>query len=140
MLKTITAFTLAHSIALSIVFLAAEVIRQRRGEDVVTAKYPWVVAFGFGLFHGLGFAGALSEIGVPANEVPLALLMFNVGVEIGQVMFVVAVAGVLALVRRIRVPERLAWPGSRRLAPYAIGCIAAFWVIERVISSMSLAG
>ena len=72
-------------IALSIVFLAAEVIRMRNGEVVLTQRYPWVVAFGFGLIHGLGFAGALSQIGIPEHEVPLSLLMFNLGVETGQI-------------------------------------------------------
>ena len=112
LVKTITAFTIAHSItlalatlgfvnlpstpveaaiALSIVFLAVEIVNARRGRFSFTHAHPWVVAFGFGLLHGLGFAGALSEIGLPPDEIPIALLFFNVGVEIGQLMFVVAV-------------------------------------------------
>jgi hypothetical protein len=156
LLKTITAFTLAHSvtlalatlgvvavppapteavISLSIVFLAAEIVRKHQGESVLTARYPWVVAFVFGLFHGLGFAGALSQVGVPQHEVPLALLMFNVGVEIGQVVFVTVVVSVLAVVRHIPVAKtRHAW----KLAPYALGSIAAFWTIERVTAALQL--
>ena len=148
LLKTITAFTVAHSItlalaslgvvnipstpteaviSLSIVFLAAEVLRKQAGETGLTQRYPWVIAFGFGLFHGLGFAGALSELGLPAHEVPLALLMFNVGVEVGQIMFVAAAVGLIALLKRIRIPL-----AQGRLVPYSIGSIAAFWTIERV--------
>lgn len=159
LLKTITAFTIAHSltlaaatlgavnvptgpteaiIALSIVFLAAEIVRNRRGDAVLTAKYPWVVAFAFGLFHGLGFAGALSEIGVPQYEVPLALLMFNVGVEIGQVMFVLAVVGLFAVLKRMRPPELITWPSTRRVMPYAIGGVAAFWMIERFVTAFQI--
>jgi len=148
--KTITAFTLAHSvslalatlgvvnmpgapteavIALSILFLAVEIVHARQGREVFTAKYPWVVALAFGLVHGLGFAGALAEVGLPENEIPLALLMFNVGVETGQILFVCAVVLAMALVRRIPVN----WPTeSWRLLPYAIGCTAAFWTVQRV--------
>jgi len=90
----------------------------------------------FGLFHGLGFAGALSEVGVPAHEVPLALLMFNVGVETGQVLFVVGVVAALAALRRLplEAPE-----GAWRLAPYGIGALAAFWTIERVATVLERA-
>jgi hypothetical protein len=156
LLKTITAFTLAHSvtlalaslgfvnvspapieaiIALSIVFLAAEVVRKYSGETVLTQRYLWMVAGFFGLFHGLGFAGALTNIGLPAHEIPLALLMFNVGVETGQILFIVAVVALLEVLRRIplSVPE-----GARRLVPYAIGVIAAFWTVERVASFIQL--
>ncbi len=152
LLKTITAFTLAHSltlglatlgvvnvppapteavISLSILFLAVEIVRMGEGEPSLTARRPWLVALAFGLFHGLGFAGALSEVGVPAHEVPLALLMFNVGVETGQILFVAAVFAALALVRRIRIP---APDGVWRLAPYAIGSLAAFWTIDRLVT------
>jgi hypothetical protein len=156
--KTITAFTVAHSvtlglatlglvnlpsapteaiISLSIVFVAVEIIRKRRGQMGFTERNPWVVAFIFGLFHGLGFAGALSEVGVPQHEVPLALLMFNVGVEIGQIAFVCAVLAVIFVVRQLRIPA-LPGPALRRaVAPvpiYAIGGLAAFWTIERVMS------
>jgi hypothetical protein len=153
LLKTVTAFTVAHSvtlalatlgfvhvpsapteavIALSILFLAAEIMRKYQGELTLTERRPWLVAMAFGLFHGLGFAGALSEVGVPAHEVPLALLMFNVGVETGQVVFVVAVVAALAALRRLPLllPE-----GAWRLAPYSIGTLAAFWTIERLVTA-----
>ena len=152
LLKTVTAFTVAHSltlglatlgvvhvpqapteavIPLSIVLLAVEVVRNYAGELTLSERYPWVVAFTFGLVHGLGFAGALSEIGVPPNEVPLALLMFNVGVETGQVMFVVAVSLLLAGLNQIHSRTALT---VGRAAPYAIGGVAAFWTIQRVVS------
>jgi len=151
-LRAITSFTVAHSItlvlatlgvvnlppapteaiiSLSIVFLACEIIHKHQGKIGLTERYPWLIAFTFGLFHGLGFAGALSEIGVPQNEVPLALLMFNVGVETGQLLFIGAVLTVFSLIRRLPVQ---APQGSWRLLPYSIGSIAAFWTIERVIS------
>lgn len=150
LIKTVTAFTVAHSItlalatlghvqvpsapvealiALSIAFVAVEIIRQWRGHEGLTSRSPWLVAFTFGLLHGLGFAGALSEIGLPEGQIPLALLFFNVGVEIGQLLFVAAMLGMFAVVRRVRRPL----PGWARLAtPYAIGSVAMFWVIERV--------
>jgi len=159
LLKTITAFTVAHSItlalatlgvvnfpsapteaviSLSILFLAVEILRMQAGEMPITAKYPWIVAFTFGLFHGLGFAGALSEIGVPRNEVPLALLMFNVGVEGGQILFVTVVAGLLALAAKFQAKLGLTTPEwSRKIAPYAVGIIAAFWTIERTVGFLS---
>ena len=148
LIKTITAFTIAHSltlalaslgivhvpsapteavISLSIVFLAVELLQERSGRKGLAGRYPWGVAFVFGLFHGLGFAGALSQLGLPQHEVPLALLMFNVGVEAGQILFVVAVVGLIALLKRIRIPVT-----QGRLVPYAVGGIAAFWTIERV--------
>jgi len=153
--QTVTAFTLAHSvtlalatlgfvhvppapteavISLSILFLAAEIVRKQQGEMSLTERRPWLVALAFGLFHGLGFAGALSQVGVPAHEVPLALLMFNVGVETGQLLFVVAVASALAALRRL--PLTLP-AGAWRLAPYTIGAIAAFWTIQRVVATVS---
>jgi hydrogenase/urease accessory protein HupE len=162
LLKTITAFTVAHSItlglatlglvnvpsapteaiiALSIVFVAVEVVRKRRGQIGFTERNPWIVAFVFGLFHGLGFAGALSEVGVPQHEVPLALLMFNVGVEIGQVAFVTVVATVLAVLQQIKLPAlrkpELGYVAV--MAPvYVIGGLAAFWTIQRVLSFLPL--
>jgi len=148
--KTITAFTLAHSvslalatlgvvnmpgapteavISLSILFLAVEIVHSRQGRATFTEQYPWVVALAFGLVHGLGFAGALAEVGLPEQEIPLALLMFNVGVETGQILFVCGVLVVIAVVKRIPV----GWPsGSWRLMPYAIGCTAAFWTVQRI--------
>jgi hydrogenase/urease accessory protein HupE len=150
--KTITAFTVAHSItlglavlglvnippapteaiiALSIVFLAVEIIHVKQGKYSLTESYPWIVAMIFGLFHGLGFAGALTQIGLPANEIPLALLMFNVGVETGQVMFILAMLLVIAGLNKVKV----SWPvWSWKVLPYAIGAIASFWVVQRTIS------
>ena len=157
LLKAVTAFTVAHSItlvlatlglvhmpsspteaiiALSIVFLAGEIIHKHQGKTGITERWPWLIAFIFGLFHGLGFAGALSEIGVPQHEVPLALLMFNVGVETGQLLFIAAVLSLMALFKRLPVtlPQ-----GAWRLMPYSIGGVAAFWTIQRVMSFMPLA-
>ena len=150
LLITITAFTLAHSvtlaaatlglvwvpgapveavIALSILFLASELVKVNNGQQSLTAQYPWIVAFSFGLLHGFGFAGALNDVGLPQNEVPLALLMFNIGVEIGQLLFVAVILVVMMLLRQIR----RNWPEwSRQVPAYAIGGIAAFWLIERV--------
>jgi hydrogenase/urease accessory protein HupE len=134
LLKAVTAFTVAHSItltlatlglvhlpaapteaiiALSIVFLATEIVHKHNGKEGLTERRPWLIAFGFGLFHGLGFAGALSEIGVPQHEVPLALLMFNVGVESGQLLFIAAVLCLMAGVKRI--PLKKAPRGAWRL-------------------------
>ncbi len=149
---SVTAFTIAHSltlaatvlssvnvppapveacIALSIMFLAAEIIHARSGQPGLTAQYPWIAAFGFGLLHGFGFAGALRDVGLPEHAIPLALLLFNVGVEIGQLLFVGLALSAGALIVRYSVPgERLA----RRVAPYAIGCAGAFWLIERIAS------
>jgi hydrogenase/urease accessory protein HupE len=157
LLKAVTAFTVAHSItlalatlgvihvppapteaiiALSIVFLATEIVHKYRGQISLTERHPWVVAFAFGLFHGLGFAGALSEIGVPQSEVPLALLMFNIGVETGQLLFVAVVLILFSLLKRVPI----ALPsGSWRLLPYGIGGVAAFWTIERVLSFLPMA-
>ena len=150
LVKTITAFTLAHSItlamatlgvthvpsapveaviAMSIVFVAGEILRSRRGERGLTERAPWLVAFTFGLLHGFGFAGALAEVGLPANDIPLALLLFNVGVEAGQLAFVGAVLAIMALLSRIR----LLWPNWAPLVPpYAIGSFAMFWAIQRI--------
>ncbi|QDK97539.1 HupE/UreJ family protein [Acinetobacter tandoii] len=151
--KTITAFTLAHSItlgmaslgyvyvpgppveaviALSIMFLALEILRGLNGQATLTATKPWLVAFTFGLLHGFGFAGALSEIGLPQNEIPLALAFFNVGVELGQLAFV----GVMLLVIYL-LHLKKDWPlWLQKVPPYAIGTISAFWVIERVSGFM----
>lgn len=151
LMKTITAFTVAHSItlaaatlgfvhvpqkpveaiiALSIVFVAAEIIHDRRGRGGIAARAPWFVASVFGLLHGFGFAGALSEIGLPQKSVPLALLFFNVGVETGQLLFVIAVKLVMKGLRRIRVT----WPAwTELIPPYTIGGLAAFWTIQRIM-------
>jgi hydrogenase/urease accessory protein HupE len=147
---TVTAFTVAHSltlvaatlgwvhvpgppveaiIALSIVFVAGEVLQGLRGRPGLTARAPWVVAFSFGLLHGLGFAGALAEVGLPANAIPMALLTFNIGVEIGQLMFIAAVLAVRALVMQfVALPTGLV----PRVTAYGIGTLAAFWTAERV--------
>ena len=151
LLKTITAFTLAHSltlfaatlgyvsapikpieatIALSILFLAPEIIRARRGETSFTIRNPWVVAFAFGLLHGFGFASGLNTIGLPNTEIPVALLLFNVGVEIGQLLFVLLV---LMLVRFSRSVLNIHWPRWVEAVPvYTVGGLGAFWTIQRV--------
>jgi hydrogenase/urease accessory protein HupE len=150
LVMAITAFTVAHSvtlaaatlglvnvppppveaaIALSIAFVALEIIRARDGESGIAAKAPWIVAFAFGLLHGFGFAGALSEIGLPAGHIPVALLFFNVGVEIGQLLFVAVVLSLAALARLGRRPLPH-WTGL--VPPYLIGSMAMFWVIQRV--------
>ena len=157
LLKAVTAFTVAHSItlglatfgvvhlppapteaiiALSIVFLAAEIVHKRQGQVGITERWPWIIAFIFGLFHGLGFAGALAEIGLPQHEVPLALLMFNVGVETGQLLFIAVVLSLMAVLRRLSlVLPDAGW----RLVPYSIGSVAAYWTIDRVVSFVPLA-
>jgi hydrogenase/urease accessory protein HupE len=150
LLKAVTAFTVAHSltlgaatlgfvhvpgppveamIALSIVFVAREIVRLRRGQEGTAARAPWAVAFAFGLLHGFGFAGALSEVGLPEGHIPLALLFFNLGVEVGQLAFVAAVLALGALLRRGRIPA----PRWATLAPaHAIGSLAMYWVIRRL--------
>ena len=150
---TITAFTVAHSItlalatlgvvhvpgppveaaiALSILLLATEIVHARRGEIGLTARWPWVVAFAFGLLHGFGFASALRDIGLPQGDIPLALFAFNVGVECGQLAFV-AVVLAPGGARPAHPARRLASSATRRsAAPYAIGTLAAFWFFERL--------
>lgn len=153
LVKTITAFTIAHSItlavsalglvrvaqapveaviALSIVFLARELVMLRQGRPGLTARAPWLVAFVFGLLHGLGFAGALREIGLPPGDIPLALVAFNLGVEAGQLAFVAVILGVIWLARRIILAAPPRWIGH--LPAYAIGTIAALWTIERILT------
>src|SRR6185295_6476212 len=92
------------AIALSIAFVALEIIRARQGRVGIAAQAPWIVAFAFGLLHGFGFAGALSEIGMPAGHIPISLLFFNLGVETGQLLFVAAMLGLAAGVRFARLP------------------------------------
>jgi hydrogenase/urease accessory protein HupE len=153
---TITAFTVAHSItlagatlgylhlpqqpveaiiALSIVFLAVEIIHGQQGHPRLTHRAPWVVAFSFGLLHGFGFAGALSEVGLPQNAIPLALLFFNLGVEIGQIFFVVTVVLLAKLISaylsRMKM-QKYNYPAwGQRAVAYVIGPVAFYWVIER---------
>jgi hydrogenase/urease accessory protein HupE len=151
LVRTVTAFTVAHSItlalatlgfvdvpqqpveaviALSIVFVAAEILRSRKGQMGITERAPWIVAFTFGLLHGFGFAGALTEVGLPQGDIPLALLFFNAGVETGQLIFIAAVLIFIATGRRIWRSLLPHWAGM--VAPYAIGGIAMFWVIQRI--------
>ena len=147
LLKTVTAFTVAHSvtlavatlfhvapttallntlIALSILFLGPEIVRHQEGGASLTLRYPWVVAFCFGLLHGFGFASGLISLGLPRSEIPVALFMFNIGVEIGQVCFVVII---LALVRAFRLME-IRWPRPIAALPtYAVGVLGAFWTV-----------
>jgi hydrogenase/urease accessory protein HupE len=150
LLRTVTAFTAAHSItlaiatlgyanapivplnaaiALSILFLGPEIVRSWRGDTSFTIRSPWAVAFAFGLLHGFGFAGALTSTGLPRTDLPFALLSFNLGVEVGQVSFVLLI---LALERSFRVLE-VRWPRWARALPgYAVGSLGAFWTIQRV--------
>lgn len=148
---TITAFTVAHSItlalvtldaisvpvppveaviALSIVFVALEVVRKLQGHSSLASRKPWVVAFAFGLLHGFGFASALAEIGLPRNNVPLALLFFNVGVELGQIAFVGALLAISARAQRLAKPGQLSV--ARLVSCYAIGGLASYWLLDRI--------
>jgi hydrogenase/urease accessory protein HupE len=151
LLKTITAFTVAHTItlglatfgvlripalpveaviSLSIIFLASEVVKQQRGIETLTSHAPWLVAFSFGLLHGFGFAGTLTRIGIPHADVPVALLLFNCGVEVGQLSFVVVY---FLFIQSLQTLE-IAWPALlKRVPPYAIGSIASFWFLQRCV-------
>ncbi len=158
---TVTAFTIAHSItlaaatlglvevpgppveatiALSIVLVAVEIVNARRGKPGLTARLPWLVAFSFGLLHGFGFAGALAEVGLPHHAIPVALLFFNVGVEIGQLIFVAAVLSLLWLMRQAAsqhlTPALIPRPFDRLdvIVAYGIGIMAAYWLVERTAS------
>ena len=150
LVKTISAFTVAHSltlaiatlgyasapaaplnaaIALSILFLGQEIVRTWRGETSLTIRHPWVVAFAFGLLHGFGFASGLTTMGLPGAEIPVALLMFNLGVETGQLLFVILILG---LERAFRVLE-VRWPPVVAALPaYTVGSLGAFWTIQRL--------
>jgi hydrogenase/urease accessory protein HupE len=149
LIQTVTAFTIAHSITLgaaalgwvhvnpaviealvafSIVFVALEVLRSYRGEHGLTIRYPWLIAGGFGLLHGFAFAGSLAQIGLPEHNIPLSLFLFNVGVEVGQLLFVAVALGLKALLERLpRLPD---W--TTFVPPYAIGILASFWVLQRL--------
>ncbi|MBL4768933.1 MAG: HupE/UreJ family protein [Rhodobacteraceae bacterium] len=158
LIAAITAFTVAHSlsltaatlgwiilppppveavIALSILFLALELLRARAAAPTLTRRYPWAVAFAFGLLHGLGFAGALREIGLPQGDVPLALVSFNVGVEIGQLTFIAVVVAIALLLARLfpRLARRAMMPRGVAMmtAGYGIGAISVFWLVQRLI-------
>lgn len=156
LIKTITAFTVAHSItlaiatlgyasvsgpplnaaiALSILFLGPEIVRVWRGQTSFTIQHPWVVAFGFGLLHGFGFASGLSTVGMPKAEIPLALLMFNIGVELGQLVFVVLI---LMIHRSLKVLA-FRWPCWVEFVPgYTIGSLGAFWTIQRTLMMFAI--
>lgn len=161
LIGTITAFTVAHSItlaaatlgfvyvpqkpveaaiALSIVFVASEIVHGIQGKPGLTESWPWVVAFIFGLLHGLGFAGALSEVGLPEASIPLALLFFNIGVEIGQLLFVALVVCALFVIQSFFKKQKGTVIGSygfvqlQKGVAYVIGSVALYWVIERVYS------
>ena len=149
LVKAITAFTAAHSItlscatlgwvtlpsrpveamiAISIVMVAAEVVRMERGQLSLAIVRPWMVAFVFGLLHGFGFAGALVELGLPQGDIPLALLAFNVGVELGQLAFIaVLLTAVYSVMRFVMIPRQAIVASA-----YAIGIIAAFWSVQRL--------
>lgn len=146
----ITAFTVAHSItlagaslgyvyvsgppveaviALSILFLAVELVKHQQGKSDFAMRSPWVVAFVFGLLHGFGFAGALAETGLPQTEIPLALLMFNIGVEVGQLMFIATVLVSMMLWKKLVKLELLWLP---RFTAYVIGSVSSFWIFSRI--------
>jgi hydrogenase/urease accessory protein HupE len=150
--RTITSFTVAHSItlsgaalgyfslpqkpvefliALSIVLVAAELAKSQEGKQRLSERSPWLIAFPFGLLHGFGFAGALKEIGLPQADVPLALFTFNAGVEIGQLLFVVAVMAIWKLASSVTsIPVQQ----SKLAASYGNGCLAASWMMLRAAS------
>ena len=158
LVKTITAFTAAHSltlalaalgyisfpsaviealVALSIVFVATE-LAPGRAKDTLARRWPWLIAFAFGLLHGMAFAGALAQIGLPADAAPQALLLFNVGVELGQLAFIGAVLALLWAVRRTPVRPLLSDPRLAAWAPaYVIGGLASFWLIERIATAVA---
>ena len=150
LVKTITAFTIAHSItlalatlgvvnipqapveaviALSILFLAVELVKQQQGKSDLAMRSPWIVAFIFGLLHGFGFAGALAEVGLPQADIPLALLMFNVGVEAGQLLFIAIVIAAVFLWNKIL---HISLPWLPRATAYGIGGLSSYWVYSRV--------
>jgi hypothetical protein len=149
LVKAITAFTVAHSItltcatlgwltlpsapvetmiAISIVMVAAEIVRMERGQLSLAIVRPWMVAFAFGLLHGFGFAGALVELGLPQGDIPLALLAFNIGVELGQLAFIAVLLSAVYAVRQVIAIPREAIVASA----YSIGIVAAFWSVERL--------
>jgi hypothetical protein len=154
LILTVTAFTLAHSItlaasvfgwvklpsepveaiiALSIVLLAVEIVNQHRGMQGITSRYPWLISFGFGLVHGLGFAGALGELGLPPSEVPAALLFFNLGVEAGQLFFIAALLLLAWPFRKAKVGLLLKWV----VVPhYALGIVSAYWLLDRTLAML----
>lgn len=156
LVKAVTAFTAAHSItlalaalgylsfpsaaiealvALSILFVAVELIPQRRNDQTLAHRRPWMIAFLFGLLHGMAFAGALSQIGLPPKAAPMALLLFNVGVEIGQLIFIGAALVVIAGLKRAA--DRFRLPNPAWVPAYAIGGLSAYWLIERTLAALA---
>jgi hydrogenase/urease accessory protein HupE len=154
LIYTITAFTLAHSItlslsvlgyvglpgppveatiALSIMFLAWEMVKLHQGEKTITSQKPWLVSFSFGLLHGLGFAGALQDVGLPQTQIPAALAFFNVGVEVGQLLFIFVMLILIKFIFSKLQPNRI----IKNIPAYGIGSVAAFWLIERVVGFWS---
>lgn len=158
LVKAVTAFTAAHSItlglaalsyirfpsaaiealvALSILFVAAELLPGRRNHETLAHRRPWIIALAFGLLHGMAFAGVLSEIGLPPGAAPQALLLFNIGVEIGQLLFIGAVLAVIVVGKRLL--AALQWPRPRWAsvgAAYFIGSLSAYWLIERTLAAI----
>ena len=157
LLAAVTSFTVAHSfslgaaslgwivvpappveaiVALSIAFLAAELLHERGDRPRLSERYPWAVAFAFGLLHGLGFARALLEVGLPEGDVPLALFAFNIGVEAGQILFIAVALALGAALARLypSLARGLTAPGTQglRALAYGVGTLAAFWMVERV--------
>jgi len=151
LVKTVTAFTVAHTItlgmavlgyvripaapveatiALSILFLASELAHHQMGTDGLTYRAPWIVAGSFGLLHGFGFAGTLASIGLPHSDIPRALFFFNVGVEAGQLGFILVMLGVIQVIRHLRIACP-AW--SVRIPAYAIGSVASLWFLQRCV-------
>jgi hypothetical protein len=149
LVETITAFTVGHSITLSaaaldlahvpsrpvevliaasVLLLAVELARDG-AHDTLLRRFPWLAALAFGLLHGFGFAGALAEAGLPQRDVPVALLAFNVGIELGQLAFVFVVLGATALLTRLAAGRGAA--RTRHAVVYAMGILAAYWVFER---------
>ncbi len=150
LLKTITAFTVAHSItlafavlgifpvpgapievliALSIAFLAREILMGLQGRTTLVHAKPWIVAFAFGLIHGFGFAGALGEIGLSDADIPLALLFFNLGVETGQIAFIGALLALHLIISKFLIQLL---PSIQRGLAYGLGGIATYWFLERI--------
>ena len=153
--KTITAFTIAHSltlaaatlgwvgvpekpvnaaIALSIVFIAIEILHFKQGKPSLSTRWPWAIAFGFGLLHGFGFSSALTEIGLPESQLPLALLFFNIGVELGQLSFLFLV---YALVWSHRILHAQLPKRTEIIAAYGMGSIASYWFLSRIFMIIS---
>ena len=153
LLWTISAFTLAHSltmaiatlgivhipqapveaiIALSILFLAMEIMHEKQGKVGLTSRYPWLIAFIFGLLHGFGFAGALAEIGLPQQAIALALVFFNIGVELGQLIFIATIVSIIVALKHFTYPNLLS--KLQTVVIYVIGGVSSYWLIDRVLS------